>query len=148
MAGSEALRVLVVEDEALLAMHLEDFLEEEGHTVVGSAVSSREALELAAATEPDLALVDIHLVDGPTGLEVGRYIAQSLGVAVVFMTANAKRIPDDFVGAIGVVAKPYTNHGLSAALRFLIQAIRSPPPPMPEPTSLKLAPTFGEQWQG
>ena len=147
MGVQKGLRILIVEDEALLAMHLENFLEEEGHTVVGTAISSQEAAELAGEVEMDLALVDIHLIDGPTGVDVARYIAQSRGVAVVFMTANPKRIPEDFVGAVGVVAKPYTNHGLSSALRFLISAVRSPPPPMPGPASLKLAPAFEERWQ-
>ena len=87
-------------------------------------------------------------VDGnATGVEVGQYLAQSLGMAVVFMTANPRRIPNDFVGAIGVIAKPYTTHGLSSALRFLINAVHRPPPPMPGPASLQLAPAFKERWR-
>ena len=105
MAGASALRVLVIEDEALLVMQLESFLEESGHTVVGSAVSSSEAFKMGKETGANLALVDVHLTDGPTGVEVGQYLAQSLGMAVVFMTANPRRIPNDFVGAIGVIAK-------------------------------------------
>lgn len=147
MAGASALRVLVIEDEALLVMQLESFLEESGHTVVGSAVSSSEAFKMGKETGANLALVDVHLTDGPTGVEVGQYLAQSLGMAVVFMTANPRRIPNDFVGAIGVIAKPYTTHGLSSALRFLINAVHRPPPPMPGPASLQLAPAFKERWR-
>lgn len=145
---AETLRVLIVEDEALLAMQLESFLEEQGHEVVGVAVNSAQAPRMAAKARPDLALVDIHLTDGPTGVEVGRAMAQELGLAVVFMTANPKRIPEDFVGAIGVVPKPYTVGGLATALRFLISAVHRPPPPMPGPASLQLAPAFAERWQG
>ena len=71
MAGASALRVLVIEDEALLVMQLESFLEESGHTVVGSAVSSSEAFKMGKETGANLALVDVHLTDGPTGVEVG-----------------------------------------------------------------------------
>lgn len=147
MVRVDTFRVLIVEDEALLAMQLEMFLEDEGHTVVGVARSSREAVALADETLPDLAFVDVHLTDGPTGVEAGRYIAQALGTAVVFVTANMKRIPADFVGAIGVLPKPYTTHGLSSALRFLNTAVRRPPPPMPSPPSLHLAPAFEERWR-
>jgi two-component system, response regulator PdtaR len=148
MVAHDSLRVLIVEDEALIAMQLEAFLQDEGHVVVGVAATSAEAKDMADATNADLALVDIHLIDGPTGVNVGEYVAKTLGVAVVFMTANAKRIPDDFVGAIGVVAKPYTTHGLSTALRFLVNAVRRPPPDLPGPTSLEIAPAFKERWRG
>lgn len=147
MAGQDGLRILIVEDEALVAMQLEAFLEEEGHVVVGVAASSDEAREMAEGGGADLALVDIHLIDGPTGIDLGEYVAKTLGVAVVFMTANAKRIPDDFVGAIGVVTKPYTTHGLATALRFLVNAVRRPPPTLPGPTSLRIAPGFAERWR-
>ena len=69
-------------------------------------------------------------------------------MAVVFMTANPRRIPADFVGAIGVISKPYTTHGLSSALRLLIGAVHRPPLSMPEPASLQLAPAFKERWRG
>lgn len=147
MAGPGALRVLIVEDEPLLVMQLESFLEGEGHTVVGCAVSLAEATQIGAEVEADLALVDVQLTDGPTGVEVGQYLAQALGMTVVFMTANPKRIPEDFVGAIGVIAKPYTIHGLSSALHFLVGAMNRPPPLMPEPLSLQLAPAFLKRWR-
>ena len=90
------LRVFVVEDEALLQMQLEIFLEEAGHLLVGSATSLAEAIAHAEAAMPDLALVDIHLADGPTGVAVGRALADR-GIPVVFMTANARRIPGRFL---------------------------------------------------
>jgi DNA-binding LytR/AlgR family response regulator len=145
---AETLRVLIVEDEALLAMQLEAFLEEQGHEVVGVAVNSAQALRLAAE-DPARSRARRHPPHRrPTGVEVGRAMAQELGLAVVFITANPKRIPEDFVGAIGVVPKPYTVGGLATALRFLISAVHRPPPPMPGPSSLQLAPAFAERWQG
>ena len=144
---AHSLRVLVVEDEALLLMQLEAFLEDEGHLVVGTAVSSGEAMALATRVEADLALVDIHLADGPLGCEVGRHITETTGAAVVFMTANPKRIPEDFSGAVGVIAKPYTHHGLKAALAYLVSGVTSPPPTVKKPNGLTLAPTFEKEWR-
>lgn len=144
----EPLRILVVEDEVLLLMQLEMLLEEEGHVVAGTALSSREAIGIATGLEADLALVDIHLADGPTGVEVGRFIAERTGMAVVFMTANPKRIPEDFSGAFGVIAKPYTQVGFRSALDYIDKSIRKPPPPPPLPRSLVLAPSHAQRWSG
>jgi CheY-like chemotaxis protein len=144
---AQSLRILLVEDEALLLMQLELFLEDEGHVVVGTAVSSAEAMELASRDEADIALVDIHLADGPLGCEVGRFITQNTRTAVVFMTANPKRIPDDFSGAVGVIGKPYTHTGMKAALAYLVSAVSSPPPTIRKPPSLTLAPAFEQEWR-
>ena len=146
MSIDRPLRIMIVEDEALLLMELEMFLESEGHQVVGTATSYREAADVSKEVNADIALVDIHLTDGPVGVELGRYITQNTGTAVVFMTANVKRIPEDFSGAIGVVAKPYTNAGLRAALHYLVAAVRNPPPRAVPPLSLSLAPHLEEQW--
>ena len=78
------------------------------------------------ATHPDLALVDIHLADGPTGVDVGRRLAQS-GIAVVFMTANLKRIPPDFAGALGAIGKPYSLSGVEAALNHVAGLVHGRP---------------------
>jgi len=93
---SEPLKVLIVEDEALLAMELESLVEEAGHQVVGWATSSAEAKAMVATTDADIAFVDIHLTDGPTGVEIAEHIRESQRSVVVFMTANPKRIPDHF----------------------------------------------------
>ena len=87
------LRVLIVEDEVLVAAELAWLVEDLGHQVVGEAATSGEALRLAKETRPDLALVDVHLYDGPTGVEVARRISAESGATVLFMTANQKRVP-------------------------------------------------------
>ncbi|MCJ2137925.1 response regulator [Methylobacterium sp. J-026] len=114
-----ALRVLVVEDEALIALELECLLDELGHITVGIAGNSTEAIAMGRSTAPDVALVDIHLIDGPTGIEVARALSQDRRTTVVFMTANAKRIPKDFAGAIGVIAKPYSERVVASTLDYL-----------------------------
>lgn len=142
----DPLRVFIVEDEALLQLQLEMFLEDAGHIVVGSASSSTTAIVEAITATPDFAFVDIHLADGPTGVTLGRQLVDA-GIPVVFMTANARRIPEDFSGAIGVIGKPYTEAGVSDALKFLVQAIRNPPPSPPLPPCLTLAPVIARQWR-
>jgi CheY-like chemotaxis protein len=114
------LRILIVEDEILIALELESLLQDLGHDVVGMAASSGEALSLGQELKPDLAFVDIHLADGPTGVDVARQLAAQHQVTVLFMTANTKRIPEDFAGAWGVIAKPYTERGVREALGYVM----------------------------
>lgn len=120
MSSEKPLRMLVVEDEILIALELESLLQDLGHDVVGIAASSEDALALGQELKPDLAFVDIHLADGPTGVDVARHLAAQHQVTVLFMTANAKRIPEDFAGAWGVIAKPYTERGVREALSYVM----------------------------
>lgn len=142
----EPLKVLIVEDEALLAMELENLIAEAGHTVIGCAVSLAEARRLIDTEDADLALVDIHLSDGPTGIAVADYIRSATRSTVVFLTANPKRIPQDFAGAAGVIAKPYTVNGLTAALRYMEEGVRRPPPTGPRPVGFSLSPDYAAVW--
>jgi hypothetical protein len=49
----------------------------------------------------------------------------------LFMTANVKRLPDDFAGACGVIGKPYSEHGVKTALSYLTVCLRKATPPAP-----------------
>lgn len=119
MSKVKPLRILIVEDEFLIALELESLLQEAGHDVVGTAATSAEAISLAQTLSPDLAFVDIHLADGLTGVDVARALSDR-HVTVLFMTANAKRIPEDFAGARGVISKPYTERGVKEALAYVM----------------------------
>ena len=143
---TEPLKILIVEDEALLAMELEALVEEAGHKVVGWATSSDEAKALADSTDAEIAFVDIHLIDGPTGVDVAKYIDGQKRSMVVFMTANPKRIPENFAGAVGVISKPYTMNGLMSALRYLQEGVRRPPPVSALPAGFTLSPDFASVW--
>ena len=139
---SDPLRVLIVEDEVMLAMAMEDLLEDAGHVVVGTAASKADAIAAADATSPDLVFVDIHLLDGPTGLEIAEHLRETEGTMVVFMTANAKKVPDDFVGAMGIIAKPYSQSGIAASIRYLEECVRRPPPSVERPYEFTIAPAY------
>jgi CheY-like chemotaxis protein len=140
------LDVLIVEDEVLLATELEFLVEEVGCKSVGLAMSSDEAVALASDLRPDLALVDVHLRDGPTGIEVARKIHDDCGGVALFMTANVKRLPDDFAGACGVIGKPYSEHGVKTALAYLTVCLREGQAPGPPPIGLQLSPAYAERW--
>jgi DNA-binding response OmpR family regulator len=99
-------RILIVEDEALVAMELRLVLEDLGYEVVGTASEARTARALGMRGGVDLALVDIHLSDGATGVGLGRELAQGFGVTVLYMTANPGMVRDGVPGTMGVLTKP------------------------------------------
>lgn len=144
--SESSLRVLIVEDEALLSLYLQECIEDAGHTVVGIAATSREAIDLAVQARPDLAFVDVNLLDGNTGIEAARVMAQQHRVLVVFMTANQKLIPGDFAGAAGLVAKPYSQKGLLSALGYIENCMGKKIAAGKPPSSLLISKHYCELW--
>ena len=102
------MRILIVEDEALVAMALADSLEDAGHEVVGPAATMAEALALCeGAPPPELAVLDIDLRDGSNGVDVARALLERWGVLSIFASGQgveARRARDV---ALGYIRKPY-----------------------------------------
>lgn len=125
MAGQPDLRVLIVEDQALLAMELELVLGEAGCDVVGCAMDRASAFSIAERMRPDLALVDVNLLDGLTGPQIAHRLVTEFECAVVFLTANPEQIPEGFSGALGAVSKPFDEGTIRAVVAFSREFIRN-----------------------
>jgi DNA-binding NarL/FixJ family response regulator len=111
--------VLIVEDEVLLCMVLEDALSYEGYAVVGVARSAVEAVELAVAHEPDLVLMDIHLLGSVDGITAAAQILERTGIRCLMATAHtdeATRRRAAPVRPLGWLAKPYDQEGMLRAV--------------------------------
>ena len=128
-------KILLVEDEILVAMEFENLLHDLGHQPVGIAADSRQALALA--NEAEVAFVDLNLVDGPTGVELGRALA-GRGVTVVYMTANPEQLGQGVAGTVGVIAKPADNTELRQAIDYAIAVRRKTEGAARPPRRLKL----------
>ncbi|CAM3181484.1 response regulator [Paracoccus nototheniae] len=141
------LSILVVEDEFIIAMDIEMMIEDCGHRVLATAASLNAVKALPVGDAPDVALVDMQLAQGSTGLEVNAEIRSRWPeTIVVFVTANPKKIPDDFAGASGVIAKPFSSSGFVAALKYLEEGVCDPPPVSSGPGSFVASPAFAAQW--
>jgi CheY-like chemotaxis protein/DNA-directed RNA polymerase specialized sigma24 family protein len=92
IARALAGRVLIIEDEPVIAMHLQDIVEDMGHTVVGLATTHAEATELNQSEQPDLVLADIRLADGSSGVDAVKDILADRSIPVVFITAYPERL--------------------------------------------------------
>ncbi|KHK90563.1 response regulator [Novosphingobium malaysiense] len=111
-------KVLIVEDEFLLALQLEDILEDGGHAVIGTVPDAASLAKLGDA--PDVALVDLNLRDGLTGPEVARQLALQFGARVIYVTANPKQIGSPAPTAVGIVQKPFTRESILAAIAYVL----------------------------
>ncbi|WP_082597359.1 response regulator [Rhizobium sp. Root708] len=107
--------VLIVEDQPLVALNLQDTVEELGHHAVGIASNMYQALLLA--DHVDMALVDVNLEGGPTGPIVGRTLAEA-DVTVLFMTSDPGALRGGVPGALGVLQKPVLDLELIEAIQF------------------------------
>lgn len=124
-------KILVVEDEMLVAVELEAILQDLGHSPVGIATDLADA-ETLAAQPIDLALVDLNLRDGLTGPEIGKRLSKR-GVTVLFITANPRLLGEGIAGTIGVLTKPSDPETVRAAIDYALglrsgRVAVSPPP--------------------
>ncbi|MBO9714311.1 response regulator [Sphingomonas sp.] len=85
-------RVLIIEDEPLIAMDLETIVRDMGHDVTGVAVTRDEAVALAMEERPGLVLADIQLADDSSGIDAVKDILAEFSVPVIFITAFPERL--------------------------------------------------------
>ncbi len=128
-------RILIVEDEMLVAMELEAILEDLGHCPVGIAPDLASAVPFCD-DRPDLALVDLNLRDGLTGPEIGKRLSAN-GVTVLFITANPRQLGDGIAGTVGVITKPTDEETVRAAVDYAL-GVRSGVVTTPKPRRLHL----------
>jgi two-component system, response regulator PdtaR len=129
--------ILIIEDEALVAMELRFVLEDLGYVVVGTAPDARTARALATRGDVELALVDIHLSDGATGVGLGQELGQTFGVTVLYMTANPGMVSHGVPGTMGVLTKPTDEYAVRCAVEYALHLRRGEPAP-PAPPGLKM----------
>jgi DNA-binding response OmpR family regulator len=112
-------RILVVEDEFLLAAHICDLLEDEGLEMIGPAASLSEAIDLASREALDGALLDINIIGGRID-DVADILARR-GVPFIFVTASGRDdLPPNFMDAT-LVNKPFSDGALMREVRLIGQ---------------------------
>jgi two-component system cell cycle sensor histidine kinase/response regulator CckA len=124
-------RILVVEDEQIIAADLINELRRMGHEVVGTAIAGHDAIRIAEQAKPDLVLMDVQLEDGMTGMVAGRMIQERLGSKIIFLTAfpgvflqDHNRISDPGI----CLGKPFSRIQLEAALSAALGSTKNVDP--------------------
>lgn len=117
--GSPQWRLLIVEDEFLIALTAEEALRDEGFQVVGVAATYDEAVALAGETRPDLVLMDIKLASRRDGIEAAIEIRERFDIPILFTSANQDAHNVERARPakpVGWIPKPY-------AIERLVQAV-------------------------
>ncbi|MGH8258325.1 MAG: PAS domain S-box protein, partial [Steroidobacteraceae bacterium] len=119
----EATALFIVEDEALIAMELEDRLSELGYRIVGSAARGEDALAAIRSSSPDLVLMDVRLAGDLTGVEVASRLRETLDVPVIFLSAYSDTGLLQQAGTVepfGYLIKPFEERELHASIQMAL----------------------------
>jgi CheY-like chemotaxis protein len=115
----KALRVLIVEDQAIIALDLEARIRDLGHEVVSIVHTGQAAIEAVAKCHPDLVLINVALSDGAVGVDAAKLIRERFGTASIFITAHTNSEVTEHIAQaepIDVLVKPIFDPALQTAL--------------------------------
>ena len=121
-------RILVVEDESIVALDIQQQLEQLGYQVVGRSPCAEEAIALANALRPDLVLMDIQLAGTMDGITAAQEIRPRLGIPVVFLTAfeaDELLARAQLTEPFGYILKPFSSRELRTVLEMALYRSRS-----------------------
>lgn len=110
-------KVLIIEDEPVIAADLESLVEELGHEVTGNATTHTEAVAMARANPPGLILCDIQLADNSSGIDAAHEILEELDVPIIFITAFPERLlTGERPEPTYLIPKPFQENTVKAAI--------------------------------
>jgi len=116
-------RILIVEDEGIIARDIRQHLVELGYDVVGNTPTGEEAITLAGELKPDLILMDIHLAGPLDGIEAAQAIRKQFGTPIVFLTAFAGAETLDrakLTEPFGYIIKPFDERYLHTVIEMAL----------------------------
>jgi len=128
--------LMIVEDEALVAMMLRDELEDAGYHVLDLTDRHTEALEVAKTCNPDLALVNIRLAGRDDGIELAEHL-KALGIPVLLISGQVSRARSAKTVAIASLPKPYDAADMVVAVTYLLACLAGDSS-LPKPAALEV----------
>ena len=135
---SEALRVLIVEDQYFVAVDCELQLRSVGIDCVGLATTAAEAIDIAEREHPDFVLMDIRLASVADGVDAAVVLYERFGIRCIFASAHADpttRKLAERAHPLGWLDKPYTGGQLVATVRECVGSLHPATPEAGSPHS-------------
>lgn len=127
-AVEEMAKILVVEDEQIVALDIKVMLQRLGYAVTGLVPTGEAAISRAELTRPDLVLMDIKLRGEMDGVEAGKVIKERFGIPVIYLTANTDHETCEramATGPLGYLQKPFELEVLAATIARALEQIRA-----------------------
>ncbi len=128
MPTTSPVRILVVEDEAILAEDIRESLQRQAYRVVGTVDNAADALAQVASEQPDLVMMDIHLAGGDDGIQVAARLREEVDLPVIFLTAHSDPATLDRAkrtSPYGYLVKPFEDQELRASIETAIYRHKS-----------------------
>ena len=113
-------RILIVEDEALIAYDLKIQLETDQHEVVGQCRTAEDAIAFCEHLRPDIVVMDIGLLGSQNGIEAAREIRHRFGIGSIFISATLDRVDPNVwtdINPVALIRKPYRDQDLNEAIQ-------------------------------
>jgi len=120
--------VLIVEDQVLIAIHLQDLVEEAGHRVSAIAHDTATAVTAAARQRPAFAIMDLRLANGSHGLDAAQQLYEKFGVRCIFVSANIDEEVRSKAAAyesLGYIGKPFLTAEVITAVQAAANEVTS-----------------------
>jgi two-component system, response regulator PdtaR len=126
---TDGCKILIVEDQMLIALDLERLIAGMEYQVCGIARTRTEALRLAEEHRPDLVVMDVRLADGSDGIAAARELRQRFGIAALLISGQIDAVQAEQAEATNFLRKPFEARQLR---RAIADALRDRPVPPPE----------------
>jgi two-component SAPR family response regulator len=116
-------KILIVEDEIIIADSIKRYLTKMGHEIIGIAISYKQALDILGNIKPDIVLLDIHLNGRKTGIDLANYIKTNLHIPYIYLSAQVSS--DIFHAAklsrpSGFISKPIQKENLYTTIEIAL----------------------------
>jgi len=114
-------KVLIVEDDLIIAMVIENMVKDLGHEVIGKTNTGEEAVDMALDLKPDIILMDIRLKGEMDGIEAVSKIREKMTVPVIYITGNSDQLNKERAeetGFISLITKPFTKIDLDKSFQL------------------------------
>lgn len=135
------LKVLIVEDDLMMADMVEEILSQNGYDICGIAPTVAEAVALGRCHKPDLAIIDMRLADGGLGSDVAAQLAESGRPGILYATGNISQVLPATVIGDACLSKPYRDTDLLRGLEIVAEIVATGKASPPFPRGFQVLPS-------
>jgi CheY-like chemotaxis protein len=135
------LKVLIVEDDLMIADMAEEMLVEQGYEVCGIARTVAEAVALCRLHEPDLAVIDLRLAEGDLGTEIAAQLGGLGTLGILYATSCVSQVMQTAADGHACLAKPYRSADLVRSLEIVAEIVATGTASPPIPRGFQVLPS-------
>ncbi|GGW32579.1 LytR/AlgR family response regulator transcription factor [Arenibacter certesii] len=124
----QPIRILIVEDNVIIADDMQSMLEEIGYVIVDNVIVYEQAVEVLKNQEVDLVLIDIILASDKTGIDLGKHIRKNYDIPFIFVTSNSDRATVENAKSVkpnGYLVKPFEQQDLYTSIEIALSNFTS-----------------------